>query len=162
MEDTYQATPKLTVTAGLRWEQPGAFSEEHNIDAVFLPNAPLTIGGISSYTNPLGATVQLKGAAALLASPLHPSRREESLHWKTFSPRVGFAYRFDSKSVIRAGYGISYFPAVLDQDGPQLSSLTRSATNNQNTVGQPIGATVANPFPTGIYAGPRPFSTRRG
>jgi outer membrane receptor protein involved in Fe transport len=150
VEDTYQTTPKLTVTAGLRWEQPGAFSEEHNIDAVFVPNAPLNIGGISSYTNPLGDTVQLKGVAALLASPLHPSRREEPLHWKTFSPRVGFAYRFDSKGVIRAGYGISYFPAVLDQDGPQLSSLTRSATNNQNTVGQPIGATVANPFPTGI------------
>jgi outer membrane receptor protein involved in Fe transport len=150
VEDTYQATPKLTVTAGLRWEQPGAFSEEHNIGAVFLPNSPLTIGGVSSYTNPLGATVQLKGSGALLASPLYPSRREESLHWKTFSPRVGFADRFDPKSVIRAGYGISFFPAVLDQDGPQLSSLTRSATNNVNTVGQPIGATVANPFPTGI------------
>ena len=150
VEDTYQATPKLTVTAGLRWEQPGAFSEENNIGAVFLPNAPLTIGSISSYTNPLGATVKLKGTAALLASPLYPSRREESLHWNTFSPRVGFAYRFDSKSVIRAGYGISFFPAVLDQTGPQLSSLTRSATNNVNSVGQPIGATLGNPFPTGI------------
>ncbi len=150
VEDTYQATPKLTITAGLRWEQPGAFSEEHNIDAVFLPNAPLTIGGISSYTNPLGATVKLKGTAALVASPLYPSRREESLHWDTFSPRVGFAYRFGAQSVIRAGYGISYFPAVLDQTGPQLSSLTRSATNNVNSVGQPIGATVGNPFPTGI------------
>ena len=149
-EDTYQATPKLTVTAGVRWEQPGAFSEEHNIDAVFLPNSPLTIAGLSSYTNPLGADVQLKGTAALLDSPLYHSRREESLHWKTFSPRVGLAYRLDSQSVIRAGYGISYFPAVLDQDGPQLSSLTRSATNNVNTVGQPLGATVANPFPTGI------------
>ncbi len=150
VEDTFQATPKLTVTAGLRWEQPGAFSEEHDIDAVFVPNAPLTLGGISSYTNPLGATVQLKGQAALLNSTLHPSRREESLHWKTSSPRFGVAYRFDSASVIRAGYGISFFPAVLDQDGPQLSSLTRSATSNQNTVGQPLGATVANPFPTGI------------
>ena len=38
VEDTFQATPKLTITAGLRWEQPGAYSEEHNIDAVFLPN----------------------------------------------------------------------------------------------------------------------------
>jgi len=150
VEDTFQATQKLTITAGLRWEQPGAFSEEHDIDSVFLPNAPLTIGGISSYTNPLGATVPLKGSAALLNSPLYPHRREESLHWKTFSPRVGFAYRFDSRDVIRAGYGISFFPAVLDQDGPQLSSLTRSATNNLNSVGQPIGATVSKPFPTGI------------
>jgi outer membrane receptor protein involved in Fe transport len=150
VEDTYQATPKLTVTAGLRWEQPGAYSEENNIDAVFLPGAPLTVGGISSYTNPLGSSVPIKGAAALVASPLYPSRREESLHWKTFSPRVGLAYRVDPNSVIRAGYGISFFPAALDQDGPQLSSLTRSATNNVNTVGQPLGATVANPFPTGI------------
>ena len=153
VEDTFQATPKLTMTAGLRWEQPGAFSEEHDIDAVFVPNAPLTLGGVSSYVNPVGATVTLKGQAALLNSTLHPSRREESLHWKTFSPRLGVAYRFDSNSVVRAGYGISFFPAVLDQDGPQLSSLTRTATNNQNTVGQqlqPNSATVANPFPTGI------------
>jgi outer membrane receptor protein involved in Fe transport len=150
IEDTYEATPKLTVTAGLRWEQPGSFSEEHNIGAVFVPGAPLTIGGISSYVNPLGATVQLKGQAALLASPLHPSRREESLHWKAFSPRLGLAYRFDPRSVLRAGYGISFFPAVLDQDGPQLSSLTRSNTVNQNTAGQPLGATIANPFPTGV------------
>jgi outer membrane receptor protein involved in Fe transport len=150
LEDTFQATPKLTLTAGVRWEQPGAFSEEHDIDAVFVPGAPLNLGGVSSYVNPVGATVQLKGQAALLNSPLHPSRREESLHWKTFSPRLGVAYRFDSNSVIRAGYGISFFPAVLDQDGPQLSSLTRTATSNQNTIGQPLGATVANPFPTGI------------
>ena len=150
VEDTFQASPTLTITAGLRWEQPGSFSEEHNIGAVFVPNAPLTIGGVSSYTNPAGNTVQLQGQAALLNSPLHPSRREEALHWKTFSPRLGMAYRFDPKSVFRAGYGISFFPAVLDQDGPQLSSLTRSATTNQNTAGQPIGATVANPFPTGV------------
>ena len=150
VEDTYQATPSLTITAGLRWEQPGSFSEQHDIGAVFVPNAPLTLGGVSSYTDPLGNEVQLKGVAALLNSPLHPSRREESLHWKTFSPRLGIAYRVDSKSVVRAGYGISFFPAVLDQDGPQLSSLTRSATTNQNTVGQPLGATVANPFPNGV------------
>ncbi len=43
VEDTFQATPKLTVTAGLRWEQPGSFSEEHNIGAVFVPGAPLTL-----------------------------------------------------------------------------------------------------------------------
>lgn len=150
VEDTYQAMPALTITAGLRWEQPGSFSEEHNIGAVFVRKAPLTLGNVSSYTNPVGGTVQLQGQAALLDSPLHPSRREESLHWKTFSPRVGVAYRFDSRSVIRSGYGISFFPAVLDQDGPQLSSLTRSATTNQNSVGQAVGATVANPFPNGV------------
>ena len=76
---------------------------------MFVPGAPLTEGGISSYTNPLGNTVQLNGVAALLDSPLHPSRREEALHWKTFSPLLGLAYRFDPKSVFRIGYGISFF-----------------------------------------------------
>ena len=87
VEDTYQATPALTVTAGLRWEQPGSFSEEHNIGAVFVPNAPLTVGNVSSYTNPVGATVQLKGVGALLDSPLI-LHEEKSRFIGRHSPRV--------------------------------------------------------------------------
>src|ERR1035441_8655297 len=34
IEDTFQATPKLTAVAGLRWEQPGAYSEENNLNSV--------------------------------------------------------------------------------------------------------------------------------
>ena len=53
VSDTYQPTKKITVTAGLRWTQPGAFSEEHNLDSVLQPNTPVTIGTISSFTNPV-------------------------------------------------------------------------------------------------------------
>lgn len=150
LEDTYQTTPKLTITAGMRWEQPGAFSEEHNLDAILLPNNPVTVGGISSFVTPLGSTVQLKGEPALVASPQYTSRREESLHWDLFSPRVGFAYRFNDKTVLRSGYGISYFPPEVDQDGPQLGSLTRAITTVTNTPGQALTATIANPLPAGI------------
>jgi hypothetical protein len=150
VEDTYQTSPKLTITAGVRWEQPGAFSEENNLDAILLPHAPVTIGGISSFVNPVGSTTQLKGAAALVASPQYSSRREESLHWKLFSPRVGFAYRYNGRTVIRSGYGISFFPPEVDQDGPQLGSLTRAFTAVTNTPGQSPTATVANPLPNGI------------
>ncbi len=38
VDDTFQATRKLTVTAGLRWDQPSVFSEANNNDTVFLPN----------------------------------------------------------------------------------------------------------------------------
>ena len=43
--DTFQATNKLTVTAGLRWEQPGAGSEENERNSVLKPDPPVTIWG---------------------------------------------------------------------------------------------------------------------
>ena len=102
--DTYQVTPKLTLTAGVRWEQPGSYSEDHDLNTVMLPDASVSVGGLTSITNPqTGAAVPLTGELALVNSPQYKSRREESLHWLLFSPRVGFAYRLDSKTVVRSG-----------------------------------------------------------
>lgn len=149
--DNYQMTPKLTVVAGLRWEQPGAYSEENDIDAVFLPNKSVAVGSLNSITNPVtGDSIALKGNFALVNSSDYKSRREESLHWKLFSPRLGFSYRYNPSTVIRSGYGISYFPADVTQDGPQLSPLGRSTTSTTNTPGSTMKATVEDPFPNGI------------
>ncbi len=149
--DAFQATPKLTLTAGLRGEQPGAYSEKNDLNTVLLPNAAATVGNITSITNPVtGSAEPLTGQLALVNSPQYSSRREEQLHWKLFSPRVGFAYRIDDKTVVRSGYGLSYLPAEYTQDGPQLSPIARAATDVSNTVGQPLLATVANPLPNGI------------
>ena len=151
--DIFQATPKLTLTAGLRWEQPGSYSEEHDLNTVILPNAAASVGNITSITNPVTNTsVPLTGTLALVNSPAYTSRREEQLHWKLFSPRVGIAYRIDGKTVVRSGYGISFLPAEVTQDGPQLSQVGRSITTvaNSNVQGQPLLATVDNPFPNGL------------
>jgi hypothetical protein len=151
IEDTFQATPKLTVTAGLRWEQPGSYAEEQNRDSVLQPHAGVTIGGLSSITNPVtGDSVPLTGQLAYVDSPQYSSRREESLHWKLFSPRLGFAYRVDPKTVVRSGYGISFFPAEMTADSPGASPINSAFTGISNTVGQPLIATVANPLPNGI------------
>ena len=57
VDDTFQATRKLTVTAGLRWDQPSVFSEANNNDTVFLPNQASPLG---SFLNPVtGQTQQL-------------------------------------------------------------------------------------------------------
>jgi hypothetical protein len=149
--DTFQVTPKLTVIAGLRWEQPGAYSEEQDLSVVLQPNAPVTIGGLSSITNPVtGASVPLTGQLAFVNTSQYPSRRQEALHWKLYSPRLGIAYRIVPKTVVRSGYGISFLPADIDQAGPQLSQVVRAATSNTNTFGQPLQATIANPLPSGI------------
>ena len=149
--DTFQVSPKLTLTAGLRWEQPGAYSEEHDLNTVLLPNAAATVGGLTSITNPVtGAPVPLTTTLALVNSPAYQSRREEQLHYKLFSPRVGFAFRADDKTVLRGGYGISYLPSEITQDGPQLSQVGRATTNVINTAGAPLLATVDNPLPNGV------------
>ena len=153
-EDSFQATKKLTLTLGLRWDQPSAFSEARNWDTVSLPNQASPLG---SFLNPVtGQQQQLTGNVALVGTKAWPSNREDELHWKVFSPRVGAAYRITDKTVFRAGYGISYPPTSLSQDGPNLSPVnaaSTSVTNNfQIQTGSPdsILTTVANPFPFGI------------
>ena len=151
VEDTYQATPKLTVVAGLRWEQPGAYSEENNLNSVLQPNAPVAVGGLTAITNPVtGTAVPLTGQLVFVDSPQYHSRREEQLHYKLFSPRLGFAYRADPKTVVRSGYGISFFPAEVTADSPNASPINGANTSITNTVGQPLLTTVADPLPNGI------------
>ena len=147
VDDTFQATRKLTITAGLRWDQPSTFSEANNYDTVFRPNQVSPINGAfpGGFTNPVtGKQQQLMGNVALVNSPAWPSQREDDLHWKLFSPRLGLAYRVTDKTVLRAAYGISYPPSTLSQDGPNLSPI------NAAQGGGGPNATVDNPFPNGL------------
>jgi outer membrane receptor protein involved in Fe transport len=154
VDDTFQATKRLTVTAGLRWDQPGVYSEANNNNTVFLPDQPSPLG---SFFNPVtGQEQALLGSAALVDAPAWPSQREDYLHWRLFSPRVGFAYRMTDRTVVRAAYGISYPPQTLSQAGPNLSPINLAPTSVTNTfqvqTGSPnsILATTADPFPFGI------------
>lgn len=160
-EDTYQVSRKLTATLGLRWDQPSMYSEAQNRDTVFLPNMTTQIGSVTSYTQPItGSTQQTKGVLALVASPAWPSQREDNLHLKLFAPRVGLAYRVNEQTVVRAGYGLSYLPFSLAQDGPNFSPINTIVTGVYNSfqvsTGNPdqINATTANPFPQGISLPP--------
>ncbi len=160
-EDTYQVSHKLTATLGLRWDQPSMYSEAQNRDTVFLPNLATNVGTLNSYTKPItGGTQQTRGVLALVASPAWPSQREDNLHWKLFAPRVGLAYRLNEQTVIRAGYGLSYLPFSLAQDGPNFSPINTIVTGVYNSfqvsTGNPdqINATTANPFPQGASLPP--------
>jgi hypothetical protein len=146
--DTWQVNNKLTLNLGIRWEQPGSYSEDNNLDTVLQPNQATSLPG---FTNPVtGATSPTVGGLAFVASPQYPSRREEDLHWKLFSPREGFDYRIDDQTVVRGGYGINFLPAELTADGPGSSSINSAGTSIGNNVGEPLLTTVDNPFPNGI------------
>lgn len=161
VEDTYQVNRKLTATIGLRWDQPSVYSESHNNDVVFLPKDAASAGGVTSYKNPAtGATQPLTGLLTPVASTAWPSQREDYLHWKLFAPRVGLAYRLDNLTVLRAGYGLSYLPPSLAQDGPGRTPIVLVATSAQNTIvaNNPgsvntsviTNTSVDNPLPNGV------------
>lgn len=163
LTDNFQATKKLTLDLGVRWDQPGSYSEANNWNTVILPNAVSPLGTI--FNPALGTDQNLVGNLALVGSSARHSRREEDLHWLLFSPRVGFAYRLTDKMVVRGGYGISYLPSTLSQDGPNSASVNTAATlvtntyKGNNTFSQ-TNTTVSNPFPAGVLTPSRGDASR--
>ena len=95
--DRWQASRKLTLTLGLRWEYYPLMSYAHFGMVRFDPVAGnVLVGGQGSVPNDTGI----------------------SAGKKHFAPRVGFAYRVSNKTVMRGGYGIS-----IDPQGPAAQML---------------------------------------
>ncbi len=90
LQDKWQVTPKLTLDLGLRHE-------------FWPPATPRLKGGFSNY-DPSNNTLVLAGIGN---NPMNLGR--ETYHTE-FAPRLGIAYRLSSKTVVRGGFGISYFP----------------------------------------------------
>ncbi len=95
VQDKWQVTPKLTLDLGMRWE----------IEYASKPRFP---GGYSNY-NYFNNTLELSGIGG---RPDDNGMRNEPYG---FGPRLGFAYRLDDKTVIRAGYGISHINRAMGQ-----------------------------------------------
>jgi hypothetical protein len=88
--DTWKATPKLTVTYGLRYELFAPVIDRDNQTSNFTPDNG---GGIIS------AASNASGWAA--RALINPDKND-------FAPRLGIAYQLSPKLVIRAGYGVFF------------------------------------------------------
>ncbi len=84
--DSWQVNPNLTLNYGARWEYYPFPTTDHGGVKLFNPaTGNVLIGGNGSTPIDLGVDVG----------------------WGQIVPRVGLAYRWGSKTVIRAGYGMS-------------------------------------------------------
>lgn len=90
IQDKWQVTPKLTVDLGLRHD-------------FYPPATPRLAGGFVNY-DPSNNTLVVAGYGG---NPMNLGRKT---YYTNFAPRLGIAYRFDSKTVLRAGFGISWIP----------------------------------------------------
>lgn len=92
VQDTWQASQKLTLNIGLRWE-------------LYPPGTPRVDGGFSNY-NPSNNTLEVAGFGNI------PRNLGRKTYYTNFAPRFGFSYRASEKTVVRGGYGISFVPLV--------------------------------------------------
>jgi hypothetical protein len=89
IQDDWRATPSLTLNLGIRYDVFTPFSEVHNRYANFdYPNRTLITGATDPH-------IGLRASHA------------------NFAPRIGFSQSIGQKTVVRGGYGISYYPAQI-------------------------------------------------
>ena len=110
VDDTYKIFPKLTLNLGLRYELQGGWSERFGRLSYWNPNATnLAVTGCDGTST----TSACLGDANLVGTGSNGSGNNLPLDKKQFSPRVGFAYSLDNKTVIRGGFGVFWIPNYI-------------------------------------------------
>jgi hypothetical protein len=135
-QDKWQVTKKLTFDFGLRWE-------------FYPPGKPRFPGGFSNYDAENNQLV-----IAGLGS--NPSNLGMQTNYKNFAPRTGLAYRLTEKTVLRAGFGISFepfpdntyaynFPVRQNNAFNQLNGFTTALLPDGRPAGMAAGFPPATP-----------------
>jgi hypothetical protein len=140
-QDDFRLNQKLTVNLGIRYEYEQGQREQNNrYNVGFDPNA--------TYLYP-GAAGNIVAKGGLLfagqnGAPIHCCQQQKH----KFSPRIGVAYQYDSKTVVHAGFGLFYAPVALAfvaQGYSQNSSYSPATPSGPSTVG--ANSPLSNPFP---------------
>ena len=123
LQDRWQVGSKLTLNYGLRYE--------------IMPFATAANPGDQSSYNPNTNQVMMAGYGSI------NKQLNVNTDYKDFGPRLGAAYRAFSKTVVRAGYGISFNPLPVNQlsaaNYPSQLNLQISGPNSY----QPAGSLAA-------------------
>ena len=105
-QDNIKITPRFTLNWGLRWDLAFPFSNDNQVNQLvfFDPTIP------NLYTINPATGHPLLGSMAVLgkncdgcAGWSHPD-----MQWRHFSPRFGFAYQLNSKTVLLTGLSFSF------------------------------------------------------
>ncbi|WP_321470040.1 TonB-dependent receptor [uncultured Paludibaculum sp.] len=130
--DNWQASKRLTLNLGFRYE---------------LPTVPYTENGYAIIMNQ-------ERTGTLPANPPQPGMKLTGPYHKALAPRVGFAYRLTNSTVLRGGVGIYYNPNQMNtftflSNNPPFSIVT---TYNASA-GIP-SLSLASPAPSGNVSKP--------
>src|SRR5262245_21363866 len=145
--DDFRVSPKLTLNLGLRYEFEQGLQERDN---------NLTVGFSRDKAFPVQVPgLNLKGGllyAGVDGAPTHQSDPSKT----KFAPRVGLAYKFSDKIVLRGGYGIFYapnqyaFPNENRMGTRGFTAVTTYVASIDEGLTPCATCTLTNPFPNGV------------
>ncbi len=163
LQDDWTINPRLTLNLGLRWEADLPNTERFDRLTNFNPVAqfpvdPITVNfpsstGLGTRSIPLLGVITPVGRGGV------ENRENFDRDLNNWSPRVGFAFKVNEKTVVRGGGGAFFAPlsggglnavtyALADlAETPFVASTDGGITPNPNS-------NLSNPFPTGIVQPP--------
>jgi Carboxypeptidase regulatory-like domain/TonB dependent receptor-like, beta-barrel len=137
-QDDWRITQKLTLNLGVRYDLDTPRTERYNRMNFFDPDAPSPLASkVPQFPN-------LKGGVRFVGVDGN-SRSQYNTDTNNLAPRLGLAYQFNQKTVIRAGYSHIF--------GPSNQAA-------QGTVG-PFGFRIEYPWQTTNDNGLTPFNLLR-
>jgi outer membrane receptor protein involved in Fe transport len=159
-QDNWKVTPKLTLNLGLRYDVTLPRTDRNNEQNSFDPNVPNPLnGGSLTYTDAVTSqpvTVPLTGGEVFVSSK---QRTNYATDWSNIQPRIGFAYQFAQKTVVRGGYGIYYgqsrsgVTGVVPYGSRGFNQFTDVVTTFNNDGATPY-LHLNNPYPNGLIQPP--------
>jgi hypothetical protein len=155
-QDNWKVTRDLTLNLGVRYDITLPRTDRYNRQNWFDPNVPSPLnGGSLSYTDEISGqpvTLQLHGGEVFASNS---QRTNYVTDWHDIQPRLGFAYQFSPKWVVRGGYGMYYgqsrsgVTGVVPYGGQGFNQYTTAITTYQNDGATPY-LHLNNPFPNGL------------
>jgi hypothetical protein len=169
IQDDWTVSRRLTLNLGLRWEAELPSTERYDRLTNFDPFAQFPVSNITvafpANTGLSTRTIPLSGVVTPVGRGGVTNRENFNRDLNNWGPRVGFAFKFNDKTVVRGGAGAFFAPltgggfstvnfALAElAETPFIASLDNGVTPNPS-------ANLSNPFPTGIvqpsggYIGP--------
>ncbi len=141
VQDTWQASRKLTLNLGARWDYQSPPDVRHNAQNrgfAFNTASPIQVPGMTLQGGLLFAGVGGQASGAY------------SQDFTDFQPRAGFAYQplANGRLVIRGGVGRSYAPLNYYYGGN--IGFAQTTVSQTSTPGFTPLDTISNPFPGGL------------
>ncbi len=130
VQDDFKVSPKLTLNLGARYEFATPQYERDN--------------HMANYNPATNSLVYAKDGSIADRALVNPS-------YKNWAPRLGLAYQVTPKTVIRAGYGISYVLFERQGGDSYLAYNGPFVVNSQITQSPSEGLCQANQAPTTCF-----------
>src|SRR6266849_4664341 len=155
IQDDIKIRPNLTINVGLRWDLMVPFTEVNNRVVYFdskIPNP--AAGGLPGAVTKLGNCTGCAGVD------------RASIHFNHFSPRIGFSYGLNNKTVIQGGFAQNYLDGGAYEYGTHKVAVNYGnlldgffQRNSTGTTAPGFGPWDSNSLP---LPAPIPFSPTLG